>query len=90
MSFLGELQLMKIQLNFKTSCCNLKLRGLGAKLCVAFSIILILKRNYDALKSKSPFILLNKDINFNKNGTDSKMKDPTYSFREVNVALQLI
>ena len=23
-------------INFKTSCCNLKTRGLGTKLCVAF------------------------------------------------------
>ena len=30
-------------LNFKISCWNLKIRGLGAKLCVAFFIILILK-----------------------------------------------
>ena len=32
----GELQLTQISLNFKTCCCNLKIRGLGAKLCVAF------------------------------------------------------
>ena len=25
-----------LSLNFKTSCCNLKIRRLGAKLCVAF------------------------------------------------------
>ena len=30
-------------MNFKTSCCNLKMRCLGAKLC-GFSIIFILKR----------------------------------------------
>ena len=28
----------QILLNFKTSCCNLKIRGLGAKLCVAFPL----------------------------------------------------
>ena len=32
----GELQLTKISLNFKTSCCNLKMKDLGAKLCVTF------------------------------------------------------
>ena len=32
------------------------------------------ERNYDVLKSKSPCILLNKNINFNKNETESKMK----------------
>ena len=37
------------------------------------------ERNYDVLKSKSPCILLNKKINFNKNETDnkSKMENPT-------------
>ena len=32
--------------------------------------------NYDILKSKSPCILLNKNINFNKNETESKMEIP--------------
>ena len=32
----GELQLTQISLNFKTSCCNLEISGLGAKLCVSF------------------------------------------------------
>ena len=31
-----ELQLTQIWLNFKTSCCNLKIKGLEAKQCVAF------------------------------------------------------
>ena len=31
----GELQLMQISFNFKTSCCNLKIVGLEAKLCLA-------------------------------------------------------
>ena len=31
-----SVKLTQISLNFKTSCCNLKIRGLGAKLCVAF------------------------------------------------------
>ena len=35
-SVFGELQLMQTLLNFETSCCILKIRGLGAKLCVAF------------------------------------------------------
>ena len=35
-SVFGELQLTRISLNFKTSCCNLKIRRLGPKLCVAF------------------------------------------------------
>ena len=31
-SVFEELQLTQITLNFKTSCCNLKIRGLGARL----------------------------------------------------------
>ena len=31
-----EIQLIQISLNFKTSCCNLKIGGLGAKLYAAF------------------------------------------------------
>ena len=60
----GELQLRQISLSFKTSCCNLKIRRLGAKLCVSFNN----ERSYDVLKSKSSCVLLNKNINFNKNG----------------------
>ena len=35
-SIFGELQLTQVSLNFKTSCCNLKIRGIGVKLRVAF------------------------------------------------------
>ena len=42
------------------------------------------ERNYDVLKSKSQCILLNENINFNKNITESKMENPTHSFRERN------
>ena len=36
-SVFEELQLtLQISLNFKNPCCNLKIRGLGGKLCVAF------------------------------------------------------
>ena len=51
-SVFGELQLMQISLNFKTSCCNVRTRGLGAKLCVAFYYFNF-ERNYDVLKSRS-------------------------------------
>ena len=30
------------------------------------------------------------NINFNKNETESKMKNPTHSFKEMNHVLQLI
>ena len=77
-SVFGELQLMQISLNFKTSCCVWLFYGFN------------FQRNYDVLKSKSPCILFNKNINFNKNETESKMENPTYSFRERNLVLQLI
>ena len=48
------------------------------------------ERNYDVLKSKSPCILLNKNINLNKNEAESKMENPTHSFRETSLVLQLI
>ena len=35
-SVFGELRLMQIALNFKNLCCNLKIRLLEAKLCIAF------------------------------------------------------
>ena len=38
------------------------------------------ERNYDVLKLKSPCFLLNKNKNFNKNETESKMENPTHSF----------
>ena len=44
----------------------------------------------DVLKSKNPCILLNKNMNFTKNETESKMGNPTHSFRETNLVLQLI
>ena len=63
-SVFGELRLTQISLNFKTSCCNLKIKGLRTKLCQ---------------KSKRPCILLNKNINFNKNETESKIKNPAHT-----------
>ena len=38
-----ELQLTHIPLNFKTTCCILKIRGLRAKPCVAFLLFLFWK-----------------------------------------------
>ena len=39
------------------------------------------EKNYNVLNSKTPCILLNKNINFNKNETESKMKNPTHNFK---------
>ena len=49
-----------------------------------------LERNYDVLKSKSPCILINKNINFNKNEAKSKMGKSTQSCTEKIILLQLI
>ena len=49
-----------------------------------------LERNCDVLKSKSPCMLLNKNINFNKNKPESTMENPAHSFRKTNPVLQLI
>ena len=86
-SVFRELQLTQISFNFQTFCCNLKIRVVGAK-CVRLFCYFHFERNYDVLKSKSSCFLLNKNINFNKNETKSKMENPTHSFRELNLVLQ--
>ena len=48
------------------------------------------EKNYDVLKSKSPYIPLNKNINFNKIEMESKMENLTHRFRETNLVLQVI
>ena len=49
-----------------------------------------LKKYYDVLKSKSRYILFNKNINFNKNETELKIENTTNGFRDTNLVLQLI
>ena len=61
-----------------------KLQISGFKILKIFNF----ERNY-VLKSKNPCILLNKNINFNKNETESKMANHTHSFRGTNLVLQL-
>ena len=91
-SIFRELQLTQISLNFKTSCCNLKIRGLGVRLfvCVWLFYYFHFERNFDVLKWKRPCNFLNKNINLNKNKTESKMENPTQSFRETKLVPQLI
>ena len=55
--------------------------------CVWLFYYFNFERNYGALKLKSPCILLNKNIYFNKNEMESKMENPTLSFRETNLVL---
>ena len=68
-----ELQLTQISLNFQNSCCNLKVRGLGEKLCMTFFCYFYFERNYDVLKSRSPYFSLKKNINFDINETELKI-----------------
>ena len=42
-SIFGELQFTKILMSFKTSCSNLKIKGLGAKQCEAFLLVCLWK-----------------------------------------------
>ena len=58
--------------------------------CVWIFYYFNFERSYDVLKSKSSCIKLNKNINFNKNGMESKMENLTHSFREMNLVLQLM
>ena len=51
-----------------------------------FSILL---RTYDILMSKIPFVLVNKNVNFKEIEMESKMKNPTHTFRDTNIAFQI-
>ena len=48
------------------------------------------EKNYDILKSKTLYFLLNKNINFSKNKAELEIKNPTHSFREMSFVLQLL
>ena len=48
------------------------------------------ERNYDVLKPKSPCFLLKQKYRLVKDETESKMKNPTHSFRKMNLVLQLV
>ena len=87
-SVFGELQFTQIPFNFKTSCCCLRIKGLGVKLCVAFLLFSIWKEvwRFKAKKSLTCF-LLNKNVNFNKNEIKSKLENLTQSLRETNLEL---
>ena len=88
-SLFGELQLMQILLNFQTFCSNLKISVLEQN-CVWLFSCFDFERNYDVLKSKCQCFLLNKNINFNKIDTGSKIENLGENFREMNLVLQLV
>ena len=77
-SVIGELQLSQISLNFKL-IVHIKLIEQNREWLFNYFDF---ERNYDVLKSKSPFFLLKKNINFNKSKMESKMQNPTHDIRE--------
>ena len=46
-----------------------------------------LERNYGASKSKSACFLVGKNVKFNKNKTESKMKNLTHAFRQTKLQI---
>ena len=76
-SVFGQLQLTQISLNLPTFCCTLKIwEQKGA----CFFHFFNMERNYEV--SKSPFFLLNKNINYNKNKKNRKKKIPSHFQRD--------
>ena len=74
-------------IEFSNFLLQLKNQRFGSKTVCGFSITLVLKGIMTFL---SPCIMLNKNINFNKNEMESKMENPTHNFREANLVLQHI
>ena len=70
-------------LQLKNQRCESKIMG-------GFSIFFNLEKIYEVLKSKNPWLLLNKNINFNKNKTELKVENPIHVFRGTNLILQFI
>ena len=79
---------------FKLFVANFKTRGPGAKWYLSFRACLFyhfnFERNYDVLKWNSSYFLLNENINFPKNQTESKMENPKHVSREMNLELQIV
>ena len=69
---------------------QLKNQRSGNKTVCDFSIISLLIGIMTFKLKESINILLNKNINFNKNETELKIENPTNSFRETNVVLKFI
>ena len=78
---------------FTNFLLQLKNQRPGSKTVCGFSNFFFFfhfERNYYVLKRKSPWFLLSKNISFNKNETELKIKTPTHSFKETNFVLKLI
>ena len=75
-------------IKFPKFLLQLKNQRCGSKTVCCFFIFF--ERNYDVLKSKNPCFSLKENIKFNKNETEFKLENPTYSFREMNHVLLLV
>ena len=82
--FLGSSNSRKYHSVFKLLVATSK-SGIWEQNCVWLFYYFYFERNYGVLKSKSPCILSNKNVNLNKKETESKMENPTHSFRETNL-----
>ena len=85
--FLGGFHFTQISLNFQTSCCNLKIRGLGEKLVVVFLLFLFCKELF-RFKVKESMLFVKQTYKLNKQETESKMENSTHIFIEMNLMLQ--
>ena len=74
-SVFRELQLTQISLNFQNFLLQLKNQRSGSRVWLFYYFYF--ETNYDVLKSKSLYFLLNENINVNKNETESKIENPT-------------
>ena len=86
--FLGSSKSIRYHEIFYNFFTQLKNQRTGSKTVVRLFYYFNFKRNYVS-KSKSSSFLLNDNINFNKNETESKMENPTHTFWEMNLVLQL-
>ena len=68
---------------------NLKIRGLVAKLCLAFLLFLFWKELW-SFNVKESMLFVNKNIKFNKNETKTKIENPTHSFRKMSHVFQFV
>ena len=91
-SSFGQLQLTQVSLNFKNPCCNIKIRGLGAKMCVRFFYYFNFERNYDIHQESIYFV--EKIYTLIKNGKSQTqfLRDQTcfssYKNRKLTVKLR--
>ena len=77
-------------IGFSNFLLQLKSHRSGSKTVCGFSYYFYFERNYNVLKSQSPCFLLNVNVKFSKNETESKTENPTHGFREMNYVLQFV